>query len=407
MTLRVIVVEDDPTKFGIIHESLVSLGIAGDDIKHEIAATQALISLKTTQYDLMLLDINIPRRLGEGPRRGGGLDVLRDLNRDSDYHRPRYIVGITAYEDVIEEFGAEFEDNLWSLIHYSESSDRWKSQLGIKVDYIKAVALSRNFSDGVTFGSDLAIISALDTVEFSAIRRIPCDWQPLRLTHDETRYLSGSLHSGAKAFSVIAAAAPRMGMAASAVLASKMIHQFRPRYIAMLGICAGRAGKVQLGDVIIADPTWDWGSGKIESRNKVPTFLPAPHQLDLDVALIGALKDIAEDKATLASIKEKAAGKKPISELSVHFGPLVSGAAVVADKSTFSGLLDQHRGILGIDMEAYGVAVAALGSAKPRPIPVIVKGVSDYADAKKNDEYQEYAASVSAAFLHTAASRFL
>ncbi len=27
----------------------------------------------------------------------------------------------------------------------------------------------------------------------------------------------------------------------------------------MLGICAGVKGKTELGDVIVADPSWDWG----------------------------------------------------------------------------------------------------------------------------------------------------
>ena len=94
----------------------------------------------------------------------------------------------------------------------------------------------------------------------------------------------------------------------------------------------------------------------------------------------------------LATIKKEARGKKPDYELRAHFGPLASGAAVVANHQVFETLLNQHRNLLGIEMEAYGVVMACKGSGKPRPIPVVMKSVCDYADRDKDDDYQEYAA---------------
>jgi nucleoside phosphorylase len=54
-------------------------------------------------------------------------------------------------------------------------------------------------------------------------------------------------------------------------------------------------------------------------------------------------------------------------------------------------------------MEAYAVAAAALGSGRPRPKYVVVKGICDYADKDKADDYQEYAAEVAAGVLQYAA----
>ncbi|WP_229202615.1 phosphorylase family protein [Rhizobium rhizogenes] len=403
-----LIVEDDNQKYNRVHAVLEQAGVASSDIMHVIAAAPAYDLLRQAQFDLMLLDVNIPRRLGDiKPHRGGGLELLKDLGRDSDLRRPTYIVGLTAYEDVVAEFGSAFEDQLWSLVHYKESSDQWIAQLLVKVNYIQAANRSRNFSDGETYGSDLAIITALDTVEFDAVQSLPLSWEPLRLQHDETRYLAGTLATSTGTKSIIAASAPRMGIPASGILSSKIIHQFRPRFVAMVGICAGRKGKVSLGDVIVAEPTWDWGSGKISSENGEPKFLPSPHQLDMDPDTAALLKAMTKDEVVLASIKKASRGNKPNTELKAHLGPLVSGAAVLAHKPTFDQLLDQHRGILGVDMEAYAVAAAALGSAKPRPKFLIVKGVSDFADENKDDDYQEFAASVSANFLLTAAKEFL
>ncbi|UVO40573.1 response regulator [Bradyrhizobium arachidis] len=398
--MSVLVVEDDNVKFGRVHAALEQSRVKSADIVHAITASQAIQELGRREFDLILLDINIPRRLGEGPVRGGGVELLMEIHRDKSLKPPRYIVGLTAFEDVVQEFGEKFTDLLWTLIFYSENSNHWISQIGAKVAYIEAAKGSKNFTDGTTYGVDLAIVCALEGVELSAVRSLPCGWQPLRLERDETRYLIGGVLDGERVYSVIAAAAPRMGMSASAVLTSKMIAQFRPRLVAMVGICAGRAEKTQLGDVIVADPCWDWGSGKIDSVDNVPHFRPAPHQIELDTDIGALLKEVCADVAMLATIKSAARGSKPSHELRVHFGPLASGAAVVANSDTFNSLLLQHRNLLGIEMEAYGVVVASKGSGKPRPLPLILKAVCDFADKDKADDFQEYAAHTSALLLH-------
>ena len=191
------------------------------------------------------------------------------------------------------------------------------------------------------------------------------------------------------------------------MLTSKIIAQFRPRFVAMVGICAGRYGKVSLGDVVVANPSWDWGSGKIDTKDDEPIFKPSPHQVELDIDLWEQLKDICRNPELLARIKSAARMKRPETELRAHFGPLASGASVVANKDTFEGLLSQHRDLLGIEMEAYGVVTACNGLGRPRPTPLIMKAVCDYADKDKSDDFQEYAAYTSAALLWHAATIFL
>jgi nucleoside phosphorylase len=129
--------------------------------------------------------------------------------------------------------------------------------------------------------------------------------------------------------------------------------------------------------------------------------------LALDTDLAEILKDTIEDRDAVAGIFESGRGRRPPGELVVRIGPAASGAAVVADGATFQNLVAQHRGLLAIDMEAYGIASAANGCGRPRPKALIVKAVCDYADQNKSDEFQEYAADVSAKFLLFAARRFL
>lgn len=396
--MRVLIVEDDAEKYGRIKSCLIECQVSPESIDHRVNAQEAISTLNHERYDLLLLDVNLPIKPDGGVQRGGGLTILRELHRNEDIQIPQYIVGVTAYEDVVEEFGSDFESHLWSLVHYTGGNDQWAAQLSAKVAYIKASIASRRFSDGKTYGTDLAILTAVEEVEFKVVGQLSAGWQPLQVGNDEARYMSGSLYLAKRNVSVIAANAPRMGMAATAVLATKVIQQFRPKILLMVGICAGRAGEVNVGDVVVANPTWDWGSGKIKTVNDEPVFEPSPHQLDLDPDVAEICKGLSKDRDLLNAIRQNSTGTRPPFELNAHVGPMVSGAAVVAHKPTFDELQRQHRGLIALDMEAYSIAAAALGSGRPRPYAMIIKGVCDYGDQHKAGNYQEYAASVSTAF---------
>ncbi len=56
--------------------------------------------------------------------------------------------------------------------------------------------------------------------------------------------------------------ATHMGREQAQAVASMLIHEQPARCLAMSGICAGRRGKVALGDVIFADRLWSYDSGK-------------------------------------------------------------------------------------------------------------------------------------------------
>lgn len=54
-----------------------------------------------------------------------------------------------------------------------------------------------------------------------------------------------------------------MGVMATAAAAAPLVTAYRPRCLAMCGVCAGRRGHVNLGDVIIADTLWTYDTGAI------------------------------------------------------------------------------------------------------------------------------------------------
>ena len=67
----------------------------------------------------------------------------------------------------------------------------------------------------------------------------------------------------------------------------------------------------------------------------------------------------------------------------------------------------QLRRTVALDMESYAVVYAAENAAAPRPIPLIIKSVCDYADAQKSDQYQKFAAFTSCEFAKLLYEKFL
>ncbi len=55
-----------------------------------------------------------------------------------------------------------------------------------------------------------------------------------------------------------------MGGVATATAAAPLVQAYSPQCLAMCGVCAGRRGKLELGDVIIADRLWTYDTGKLE-----------------------------------------------------------------------------------------------------------------------------------------------
>jgi nucleoside phosphorylase len=164
----------------------------------------------------------------------------------------------------------------------------------------------------------------------------------------------------------------------------------------MLGIAAGIRGKIELGQLIAADPTWDYGSGKRVEESGKSRFQPSPHQLPLDPVVRERVRAVAEDRHFLSEIRKGWPAKMPPGEVEIAIGPLASGAAVIADSATGLAVREQHRSLIGIDMEAYAVHVACEEASKPRPVPFALKAVVDFADDEKSDDVQDYGAYVSA-----------
>ncbi|MFM9276369.1 hypothetical protein, partial [Pseudarthrobacter sp. NKDBFgelt] len=211
-------------------------------------------------------------------------------------------------------------------MQYDETSSGWMEAIAASILYLAAQQ-----AGPPTYHTDVLVLTALREPEMSAVHRLPWAWQSEQPLDDATFIRRGSFRSGAETFSVVTAVAERMGMVSTGVLAAKAINHLRPRYCVMVGICAGLEAETRLGDAILADPAWDYQSGKrIKETDGSHVFKLDPHQLPISQFVRSRFKQLALDKDLLETIR-RSRDDDPGHDLRLLVGPMATGSAVIAD----------------------------------------------------------------------------
>ncbi len=275
-----------------------------------------------------------------------------------------------------------------------------------------------------------------------------------------TPYLLGGYTAGG--LTVALARPTRMGGTATSPTASRLATELKPRCLAMCGVCAGNPGDVALGDVIVAEMTYAYDEGKrkeggVEGDHRQYPMADAWVRAaqEFDVVGLPSYGKASAAEARSWILERLYAGDDPVKHparpryfpgktwesrvrdleknglvrreglrliltdkgharveetlffataapkqlpFRVKVGPIASGNVVVKDGVTWGHLKDWGvRSVLGLEMEA-----ATIGSIAHRlhiPGWVVVKGVMDHADPRKDDRYKPFAARASAEVL--------
>lgn len=400
--ISILLVDDEAEKTRVLAEVLMSVpGVTTESIETAGDVVSAKRALSRRKVDLVVLDIKLPSRLDRNPDADGGLDILRWLKGAGRRYAPEFIIGTTAYTDAFETAEPQFKDSVWHLVQFRYDSDEWVSLLKHAVTLIMERNIPPFQSDGSTYRTDVAIVTALKDPELSAVLGLPADWKRMPVQHDTFEYYAGSFPINGRQVSVTAVAAPLMGLPCAGVTATKLIYSFRPRYLVMTGITCGIKDKVNIGDVLLADPCWDWGSGKIRKSGKSAKLHPAAYQHRVDERIRSAVSQLKADPVKLAKIKDAWSGPRPSSELQLHIDAVASGGSVLQSKSAIAEIRSQHKNLIGVEMEIYSVMAAGAYAPEPRPLTFALKGVCDFGieDKEAYDQYRPYAAYTSVAAL--------
>jgi nucleoside phosphorylase len=282
---------------------------------------------------------------------------------------------------------------------------RWRlKQEGVaRLRTLSGLALPTEATD-TAFDSDIGIVCALEQPELDAVTTAfggPNVWKEVgeaRYTH-VYRETSLQTNSG-KTLRIVATASTSMGLTAAAIVTTQLIMQFRPRLIVMVGIAAGtRSGNKQFGDVLVADPSVDYNSGKVVDSKGIREFLPDPYPIGLNARLRSVLQKYESRREVFESIRARWSGKLPLQPNRLHIGPLGAADQVIDDPNRVLEITKNWRKLVGVEMETYGVYRACHESPDPKPRTVSFKAVCDFA-AEKTDSWQPYAAFMAAHFTH-------
>ncbi|EKN6193515.1 TPA: response regulator [Yersinia enterocolitica] len=382
--MNILLVEDNYDKLQILHK-LIENFKDKVTIKKVISVNDAINELTVKNYDLMIIDIQIPDIDGGDINETGGIELLGCIENLTNGWIPRYIIGLTSHAENIEYSKKAFKEYGWEVFDTNIDKDLWSKIITSK---IKSTINNSNYIE-----ADIAIVTALEKPELEAVLENSKNWEILYLDSFEYHLAELTLSNG-KTIKIIAASAEKMGSSWSSTLSTRIIMRFSPKLVIMTGICAGIEGKTSLGDIIIADPVWDWGAGKISEVNNERIFLPDPHQIPLSKKIKDRARVIIRDNSFLKDLAINWQKTKVIEIPRIIIAPMACGSSVISNQSVVDEINANNRKMLAIEMESYGVMAACSSFDIPC---MIIKSVCDFGNVMKADEAQDYAAYTSAA----------
>lgn len=252
---------------------------------------------------------------------------------------------------------------------------------------------------------DVLVLTALD-VELAAAK------QAFGVAEDaEHTTTANGLHiwkapvttRGGKEASCVVACFAGAGNVDAASVTSMLLGELRPANVMMLGIAAGMREKCALGEVVLAERIVAYegaamvDGGKVEARPEisrlnmrvrqdVSTYLS--NRTSLEVRLTERYRELDIVFPDQVEAGPVAQGVIPKT------ATVASGEKLLRDPEKFMGLRELHGKIEVAEMEGAGLFAACANFGKP---VLMVRGISDFGDAKKDNRFHLLAAKAAAA----------
>lgn len=390
----ILIVDDSTSKIQSIESYLKSCGISEGDIDYAASVTEAKSYLKSKKYNILLVDLVLPIRAGQETSNASGIRLVEEICSRGRYYEPDIIVAISAYTDAASEFEGKFSKYTAKVINYSETNLNWQND----IDEILAECDRRSKKGTFKAEFDISFICALEDEEYQLINVLKCQ-NDFYISPSGLRYKKGTINIGDVAISYTVTCINSAGPVASSSHSTRVILDFHPRLLIMTGICAGIDERVQLGDILVALSAWDWQTGKFATVDGSSIFKIEPNMIQCSDMAESTVIDFIKQGYNGDIIKENWHGDMIRTAPMAFCGPIASGSSVVASKEKINEIKDnQHRKVIGLEMESYGLYYACRQSSH-RPLDyLMIKGVSDRADLQKNDSFRHYASYTSAQF---------
>jgi 5'-methylthioadenosine/S-adenosylhomocysteine nucleosidase len=204
------------------------------------------------------------------------------------------------------------------------------------------------------------VLTAL-ALEYAALRTHITDREEKVLDPDGTRVEIGRLDGTSWR---VALAELGEGAINAASMTTQIITALRPQAVLFVGIAGSLKKDIGIGDVVLATKVYAIHGGKWTPQG----FLARPESWHASNALVQAARSAVRD----------------MDDVRPHFKPIAAGDVVLADsRSEIAAHLRQHyNDAAAIEMEGSGAAHAAHLNGQVDAL--VIRGVSDHADARKS-----------------------
>lgn len=184
-------------------------------------------------------------------------------------------------------------------------------------------------------------------------------------------------------------------------ITTQLLSELKPKKVLMMGIAGGLRGKMTLGEAIVSERVVYYESaaaladGVLAARPEMQRPGMATLQ-DLSTYFSSpSLSDRLQERAKALGVsmpKESAAGEVA-PKFKASTATIVSGEKLIRDSEFFARLRQIHDKACVAEMEAYGVVDAC----EKQNVPVlVVRGISDFGDDKKDDLFHKVASDAAA-----------
>lgn len=260
-----------------------------------------------------------------------------------------------------------------------------------------AESRGRQAPRGDRSGSDIGVITVLSEETSAVAAALSSAGSCQKQVHDGARFYEATINSGGIRAKVAATQALHVGSLSASMAVDRLRRYYDPSVIALVGIAGGINPVVGLGDVVVVREVIYYDSRK-ETPGRV---FRRGYTRPIPARTLHAVNDFFSSNGEPCV----AYGRDPdgtIRDYKVLPGPIGSGEAVIADPD--SGIRQYIAAFndktLAVETEAGGLAEAFYETAGSSGDGwLAIRGISDHADAAKDDRYHQIASWHAAAVL--------
>lgn len=370
--MKILIIEDDEPKRDEISAYLESLGVSRPCIL--VARDMAeFLGKFDPEVTICIIDLRLPAFQG-ATQDNNGIGILQAMGKAGAGHVK--LLAISAYPEEFAEIRAQFESRGCLLLDFEQKAV-WQGVL-------KQMVLEAQSAE------------LMDFIIFCALRKE-------RSPYTGMEKLAGSAKSKENLTRLDVTIAgrrgtiiemPRMGLVDAAITAGQCIEKFKPKIVAMSGICAGFEDRAELGQLLVPELAYEYQSGKWTAEG----FSGEPYQVPISEKMRVLARELIEDSELLSRLEQNLKLARPSAMSQPKLATFTSGSAVIASNDYMEQVANLHRRVSGLDMEVYAIHRAA-HIAPCKPDVICAKTVVDLAGGDKDDALQPYGCFISARFI--------